>query len=136
MSVIQDFEAYERFEKIVLVHGVRYVSELAYADFIENVLQKNEFIGEQVREKLIYYPTVTREPFRHQGRLTDLINSGKLFEDIGLPRLNPVDDRIMICGGPHMLAEISSMLDSRGFVVSSRIGVPGDYVIERAFVEK
>ena len=136
MSVIQDFEAYERFEKIVLVHGVRYVSELAYADFIENELPNNEFIGEQVREKLIYYPTVTREPFRHQGRLTGLINSGKLFEDIGLPPINPVDDRIMICGGPHMLAETSALLDSRGFVVSSRIGVPGDYVIERAFVEK
>lgn len=136
MSVIQDIEAYDRFEKIVLIHGVRYVSELAYADFIEKELPNNEFFGEFVREKLIYYPTVTREEFRNQGRLTDLINSGKLFDDIGLPPLNPVDDRAMICGSPQMLADTASLLDARGFKVSPRIGDPGDYVIERAFVEK
>jgi ferredoxin/flavodoxin---NADP+ reductase len=134
--VIQDIEAYDRFEKIVLIHGVRYLSELAYTDFIEKELPNNEFFGEIVREKLIYYPTVTREPFRNQGRLTDLINSGKLFDDIGLPPLDPANDRAMICGSPHMLDDTSALLDSRGFVVSPRIGVPGDYVIERAFVEK
>ncbi|MGZ8251338.1 MAG: ferredoxin--NADP reductase, partial [Methylophilaceae bacterium] len=93
LSLIQDIEVYDRFEKIVLIHGVRYVSELAYTDFIEKELPDNEFFGEEIRNKLIYYPTVTREPFRNQGRLTDLINSGKLFDDIGLPPLNPSDDR-------------------------------------------
>lgn len=136
MSVIQDIEAYDRFEKIVLIHGVRYVSELAYADFIEKELPNNEFFGELVREKLIYYPTVTREAFKNQGRLTDLISSGKLFDDIGLPPLNPIDDRAMICGSPQMLADTAALLDARGFKVSPRIGDPGDYVIERAFVEK
>ena len=136
MSVIQDIEAYDRFEKIVLIHGVRYVSELAYADFIEKELPNNEFFGEFVREKLIYYPTVTREEFRNQGRLTDLINSGKLFDDIGLPPLDPINDRAMICGSPQMLADTAALLDARGFKVSPRIGDPGDYVIERAFVEK
>ena len=136
ISLIQDIEVYDRFEKIVLIHGVRYNSELAYADFIENVLPNNEFFGEEVKQKLIYYPTVTREPFRNQGRLTDLINSGKLFEDIGLPPLNPEIDRAMICGSPQMLKDTENLLDSRGFIVSPRIGDPGDYVIERAFVEK
>lgn len=136
MSVIQDPEAYERFEKIVLIHGVRWVSELAYAEFISNELPRNEFFGEEVREKLIYYPTVTREPFRTQGRLTDLIENGKLFEDIGLPPLNPQNDRVMICGSPQMLADTSALLDRRGFQVSPRIGELGQYVIERAFVEK
>ncbi|MEC9411168.1 MAG: ferredoxin--NADP reductase [Pseudomonadota bacterium] len=136
LSVIQDIEAYDRFEKIILVHGVRYLSELAYADFIEKELPENEFFGELVREKLIYYPTVTREPFRNEGRLTDLITSGKLFEDIGLPPLDPAHDRAMICGSPQMLNDTAALLDERGFVVSPRIGVPGDYVIERAFVEK
>lgn len=136
LSIIQDIEAYDRFEKIILIHGVRYVSELAYADFIEKELPNNEFYGDQVREKLIYYPTVTREEFRNQGRLTDLINSGKLFEDIGLPALNPEHDRAMICGSPHMLDDTSNLLDARGFKVSPRIGEPGDYVIERAFVQK
>jgi len=136
MSVIQDVETYDRFEKIVLIHGVRYVNELAYADFIEKELPNNEFFGEQVREKLIYYPTVTREPFRNQGRLTDLINSGKLFDDIGLPPLDPANDRAMICGSPEMLTDTANLLDARGFKVSPRIGEPGDYVIERAFVQK
>jgi len=136
MSVIQDPEAYERFEKIVLIHGVRTVAELAYADFIQNELPQNEFFGEEVKEKLIYYPTVTREPFRNQGRLTDLIESGKLFADIGLPPLDPAVDRVMICGSPAMLEDSCALLDRRGFEVSHRIGRPGDYVIERAFVEK
>ena len=136
MSVIQDIEAYDRFEKIVLIHGVRHVSDLAYKDFIEQELPNNEFFGEEVRNKLIYYPTVTREPFRNQGRLTDLINSGKLFDDIGLPPLSPENDRVMICGSQHMLDDSAKLLDDRGFIVSPRIGEPGDYVIERAFVQK
>jgi len=136
MSVIQDPETYERFEKVILVHGVRWVSELAYADFITNELAQNEFFGDAVREKLIYYPTVTREPFRNQGRMTDLMRSGKLFADIGLPPINPEDDRAMLCGSPSMLDETSEVLDSFGLKVSPRMGDPGDYLIERAFVEK
>jgi len=136
MSIIKDPEVYERFEKVVLLHGVRYASELAYADYIQKELPANEYFGEQIRDKLIYYPTVTREPFHHQGRITELVESGKLFEDIGLPPLDPATDRGMICGSPHMLAYISSMLDRRGFVVSTGVGQPGDYVVERAFVEK
>lgn len=136
MSLIQDIEVYDRFEKVILIHGVRNVNELAYTDFIEKELPNNEFFGGEVRNKLIYYPTVTREPFRNQGRLTDLIISGKLFEDIGMPPMNPKDDRVMICGSPQMLEDTEKMLDSMGFVVSPRIGQPGDYVIERAFVEK
>lgn len=136
MSVIQDPEAYERFEKIVLIHGVRRVDELAYHDFITEHLPKHEFFGEDVQQKLIYYPTVTRENFRNQGRLTDLIKSGKLAADIGLPQLNRETDRVMICGSPAMLKESCEMLDDMGFQISKHIGAPGDYVIERAFVEK
>lgn len=136
LSIIQDPETYERFEKIVLVHGVRWVSELAYADFITHELPAHEFLGEVVREQLIYYPTVTREPFHHQGRLTHLIESGTLFADIGLPPLDPGRDRAMICGSPAMLKDTRALLDARGFAISPHIGEPGDYVIERAFVEK
>lgn len=133
LSVIQDPEAYERFDKIVLVHGVRHKAELAYADFIGDALGKHELLGEMVREKLIYYPSVTREPFRNQGRVTELIASGKLCADIGLPALNREHDRIMICGGPAMLKDCCTLLDGLGFAISPNIGTPGDYVIERAF---
>jgi ferredoxin--NADP+ reductase len=136
LSIIKDPHTYERFEKVILLHGVRQVSELAYKDVITEELPTNEFFGEDVREKLIYYPTVTREPFVNRGRLTDLIDSGKLFEDIGLPPLDPATDRAMICGGPAMLKDICVLLDARGFKASPHIGSPGDYVIERAFVEK
>lgn len=136
MSVIQDPETYERFERIVLIHGVRTVSELAYRDFITRELPEHEFFGEWASEKLIYYPTVTREPFINNGRLTDLIESGTLFRDIGLPELDPAVDRAMICGSPAMLKDCCTLLDARGFKVSRHIGDPGDYVIERAFVEK
>lgn len=136
MSIIKDPETYERFEKVVLVHGVRFVSELAYSDFIQNELPNNEFFGELVREKLLYYPTVTREPFRNEGRITQALESGKLCQDLGLPAIDPAQDRAMLCGSPSMLADLSAMLDSFGFVVSAGVGQPGDYVIERAFVEK
>ncbi len=136
ISVIQDPETYERYEKVILVHGVRQVNELAYADFINEHLPKNEYFGELVRDKLIYYPTVTREKFTNNGRLTDLMRSGKLFKDIGLPPLNPATDRAMICGSPSMLDETSKMLEEFGLKISPRMGEPADYVIERAFVER
>ncbi|MGY1488543.1 ferredoxin--NADP reductase [Methylobacillus pratensis] len=136
MCLIQDPEIYERFEKVILVHGVRRVNDLAYEDFITKELPENEFFGEQIKNQLIYYPTVTREEFRNQGRLTDLMENGKLFQDIGLPPLNPETDRAMLCGSPQMLVDTCKILDAAGLKVSERIGDVGDYVIERAFAEK
>jgi ferredoxin--NADP+ reductase len=136
LSLVKDPELYERFEKVVLVHGVRLKSELAYEEYLSNVLPNDEVLGEMVRDKLVYYPTVTREPYRNRGRQTDLIESGQLFKDIGQSPLDPATDRAMICGSPSMLKDLASLLDGRGFQVSPHIGEPGDYVIERAFVEK
>lgn len=136
LSIVRDPETYERYEKVILVHGVRLVSELAYADLLQTQLPADEFLGELVKDKLIYFPTVTREPFRNQGRITDLIESGELTRRIGLPDLSREHDRGMICGSPAMLADTRVLLDARGLVISPSSGVPGDYVIERAFVEK
>ena len=136
LSIIKDPETYERFDKVIVTHGVRSVSELAYADVIERDLHDHEFLGDYVRAGLLYYPTVTRESFRNNGRLTTLLQTGKLCSDLGLPPLDPEQDRAMLCGSPAMLKELSHMLDASGFKVSPHIGTPGDYVIERAFVEK
>jgi ferredoxin--NADP+ reductase len=136
MSIIKDPIIYDRFEKIILVHGVREVSEFAYYDYIKTDLQEHEYLGEAIRNQLIYYPTATREPFRNNGRLTDLIENGKLAADIGLPLLNPEHDRVMLCGSPSMLADCRRLLDGRGFVISAHTGSAGHYVIERAFVER
>jgi len=136
MSIIQDPETYEKFERVVLVHGVRTCQELAYADFITNELPQNPWLGEDVRQKLLYYPTVTREPFRNTGRITQALDTGKLTETLGLPVLDPALDRAMICGSNAMLNDLSALLDARGFAISPGVGEPGDYVIERAFVER
>jgi len=135
LSLIKDPETYESFEKVILVHGVRTVAELAYEDLITKELPENEYFGELVQEKLIYYPTVTREPYRNQGRITDLITSGKLFKDIGLPPLNKEDDRVMLCGSPQLLDDMRMIMKDRGFEEGSTTE-PGDFVIEKAFVEK
>lgn len=136
MSIIQDPYTYEKFEKVVLVHGVRYVSELAYHTFISEELPQHELLGELVRDKLIYYPLVTREPFKNQGRLTDQILNGDLAKGVGLPQMSPANARAMMCGSPSMLKDLCQILDDAGFKVSEAQGIPGDYVIERAFVEK
>ena len=136
LSLIKDPESYERFDKVVVVHGVRYENDLAYRHVLEHELKEHEYLGDLVGGQLIYYPTVTREDFRNQGRITDLIRSNKLTDDLGLEPMNSTDDRAMLCGSPAMLKDTASLLDERGFTISAGIGEPGDYVIERAFVEK
>ena len=136
MSIIQDPETYEKFDRVVLAHGVRTAAELAYADFITQELPRDPYLGEEITAKLLYYPTVTREAFRNNGRLTNLLASGKLTADLGLPPLDPALDRAMICGSAAMLNDLSTLLDERGFEISPGVGEPGDYVIERAFAEK
>jgi ferredoxin--NADP+ reductase len=135
MSIIRDPETYEKFETVILVHGVREVAELAYHEYLSKELPQHEFLGEMVTNQLKYYPTVTREPFQYQGRITDLITNGKLFTDLGVPAMTPEEDRVMICGSPGLLKDLKAMLDNRGFK-EGNTSVPGDYVIERAFVEQ
>jgi ferredoxin--NADP+ reductase len=133
MSVIRDPETYERFEKVILVHGVREVKELAYHDYLTQELPQHELLGEMVSGQMLYYPTVTREPFRNQGRINELMESGKLFADLGLPALNPETDRVMLCGSMTMIKEVAAMLEGFGFTEGAN-SHPGEYVIERAFV--
>ncbi len=134
LSIIKDPEVYEQYDKIILTHGCRTIDELAYREVITQSLPNHEYLGEAVRDKLVYYPTVTREKFHNNGRLTDLLGIGKLQKDIGLNPLDPETDRFMICGSPTMLKEICALLDSKGFR-ESRHGEAAHYVIERAFVE-
>jgi len=135
MSLIRDPELYADFGKVVLVHGCRMARELAYRDLITRELPNDAWFGDEVRRQLIYYPTVTREPFEHQGRIPALLATGRLCRDLGLPPIDREHDRFMLCGSPQMLADTRSLLTGLGFDEghSSR---PGRYVVERAFVEK
>jgi ferredoxin/flavodoxin---NADP+ reductase len=136
MSIIKDWEVYQRFERVILVHGVRWAKETAVVRHQIETLRGHELLGADVRARLSYYPTVTREPHVNRGRLTALLDSGRLYRDLGLPPLDPGVDRAMVCGSAAMLADVSALLEARGFVISPHIGEPGDYVIERAFVTR
>ena len=141
LAVIKDPETYERFDKVILCHGVRGVEDLAYRDYIERELPNHALLGELIRDKLLYYPAVSREDFLYcgrnqRGRITELLESGQIQASLGLEPLDPAHDRAMICGSPQMLADFRAILDGRGFTAGARIGTPGEYVFERAFVEK
>jgi ferredoxin--NADP+ reductase len=135
MSLVKDPAVYERFEKVVLVHGCRFAAELAYKGDIENRLPQDELLGEEIRAKLLYYPTVTREEFRHRGRITKLLGEGRIAADLVLPPVDAAHDRVMICGSPAFLADITQLLKSLSFAEGSS-NEPGSYVIEKAFVER
>ena len=135
LSVIRDPETYEHYEKVILVHGVREVSELAYHEYLSKELPQHEILGELVSQQMLYYPTVTREAFAHQGRITTLMESDKISSDLGLPPIDPARDRIMICGSPGLNKDMRAILDAKGFKEGSTT-TPGDYVVERAFVEQ
>jgi ferredoxin/flavodoxin---NADP+ reductase len=134
-SVIKDPDVYERYEKIILVHGCRQVAELAYGEELVESLRRHEWLGEILDEKLEYYPTVTREPFRNRGRITDLIASNAMFTSLGQPPLDIETDRVMLCGSPSMLEDLRVMFQGRGFLEGNH-SEPGHFVIEKAFVER
>jgi len=135
LSIVRDPDTYEKFEKVILVHGVRQVAELAYMDYLTVDLPQHEFLGEMVTQQMLYYPTVTREPFKNRGRITDLIDSGKLQTDLGLPKFDPATDRAMMCGSPALLKDLKAILEKRGFLEGNTTK-QGDFVVERAFVEQ
>jgi len=135
MSIIRDPATYERYEQVVLVHGVRFKKDLGYSDYIKHELPHHEYLGELVQNQLLYYPLVTREEFENRGRITEVIENGKLATDLGLPALDPEHDRVMICGSTTMLNELVTMLEARNFREGSSHDA-GQYTIERAFVER
>ena len=134
-SIIRDPDVYDRFERIVLVHGCREIAELAYGEAIVARLPPDELMGALARGKLLYYPTLAREPFRNRGRITTLLETDKLTADLGLDPINPAGDRMMLCGSPAFLSDMVALLDGAGFREGSS-STPGEYVIEKAFVEK
>ena len=135
MSIVQDPEVYEHFEKVILVHGCRQVQELAYQDRLSKDLHEHEWLGEMVADRLAYFPTVTREPFRNQGRIPELMQTRAFFAELGVPEPDLDSDRFMLCGSPAMLKDTVAVLEERGFK-EGNMSTPGHYVIERAFVDK
>ena len=135
LSIIKDPEVYDNFERVILVHGCRYINELSYQTLITEELRQNEYFGDSVRDQLLYYPAVTREPYRNYGRITRLLETGKIMRDLNLPPLSPDTDRCMLCGSPAMLESLGALLQQFGLTETRKSDL-GEYLVERAFVEK
>jgi ferredoxin--NADP+ reductase len=135
LSIVKDPETYEKFEQVILVRGARTNADLSYGDAALDRLRHDPDLGELIEGRLLDYPTVTREAFRNRGRVTAALDGGRLFTDLGVPALDHESDRFMICGNMRMLADAGRILERRGLAVSPQIGMPGDYLVERAFVE-
>jgi ferredoxin--NADP+ reductase len=134
LSTVADPYTYERFDEVVLLHGVRRVRELAYREHLEAGLRMHPYVGEQAARQFTYVPCVSQEPFRTAGRITQFLEDAGLAR-LGLPPLDPAHDRAMVCGSQSMLAQMCGLLDARGFEGFARGGAQADYVIERAFTD-
>ncbi len=132
-SLIRDPETYEKFEEVILTHTCREVSELKYGQDLMEEIKNHEFLSELVGTKLKLYSTVTREDYPFTGRITDLIENGKMFADLGVPPLDPAIDRGMICGSAAMLKDTKELLEKAGLTEGAN-NKPSEFVIERAFV--
>lgn len=135
LGTIRDPETYERFERVILVHTCREIKDLAYREYLTQELPRDEFLGEMVQGQLTYVPTVTREPFETPGRVTELIDTGALFERCGRGTFDVAEDRVMLCGNVDMLEQTTGLLEGLGFSHGNS-GEPGHYLTERAFVQK
>ena len=132
-SLIRDPDVYEQYDEVILTHTCREVAELAYGAALVEATKDDELIGEMAQEKLRYYPTTTRQTSPKMGRITDLIKSGELSQDLAVPDLNPETDRVMICGSMSLNNDVKAIIEEKGFEEGAN-SKPGTYVLEKAFV--
>ena len=132
-SLVRDPETYEKFEDIILVHTCREVAELQYGLELENQLKEDPLIGE-FASRFRYVSSATREPHERTQRITTMIETGTLFDEIGTSGLDPETDRAMICGSMDMLRDVKKLCETHGLVEGSN-AAPGTFVVERAFVD-
>jgi ferredoxin--NADP+ reductase len=133
-SIIRDPETYERFAQVILIHTCREKAELDYGHELVAATKDDPLVGEEASTQLVHYATTTREDSDRMGRITNLIESGKLFDDLGVPPLDPATDRGMICGSMDMLKDVKRICEEAGLIEGSN-SQPGQFVVERAFVD-
>ena len=133
-SIIRDPETYEAYSQVILTHTCRQVADLQYGVELINGLRTDPLLSETVLDRITYYGTTTQEENEYTGRITDLMNTGKFFEDLDIDILNPETDRVMICGSMEMIKDTAAIVEEAGLQEGSN-SKPGDYVIEKAFAE-
>lgn len=133
LSLVREPETYERFEQVVLTHTCRLTAELEYGLRTVAALTDDPLVGELIGDRLVHYTSATRTSYHRRGRITTLIESGQLFDDLGLPPLSPDGDRVMICGSREMIADTRKLVEGAGLHEGSN-AAPAEFVVERAFV--
>ncbi|MEM1397255.1 MAG: ferredoxin--NADP reductase [Pseudomonadota bacterium] len=133
-SLVREPETYEKFEQVILTHTCRNVADLEYGKHLVENLKDDPLVGEIAPDKLVHYSTTTREEYARSGRITTLMENGKLFEDLGVPQLNRDTDRAMICGSMAMLKDTAALCEKFGLTEGSNAS-PGDFVVEKAFAD-
>jgi len=132
-SLIREPQTYEDYEQIILTHTCRDVADLEYGRLLVKSLKDDPLIGELVGDKLTYYPTTTREPSAKTGRITDLLTSKDVFNDLGIQAMHPDTDRAMVCGSLGLNTDMKAILESYGLREGANSD-PAEYVVEKAFV--
>jgi ferredoxin--NADP+ reductase len=131
-SLVRDPDTYERYEQVIVTHTCRDVAELTYSRNLIESLKDDPLVGEMVGGKLALYTTTTREAYPNMGRITTLIENGKLFADLGVPPLDPFTDRAMMCGSNEMIQDLKTLMLKAGLTEGSN-AAPAEFVIEKAF---
>ena len=136
-SLIREPETYERYDQIILTHTCREVAELTYGRELVDSVRADEMlaevIGENFADKLVYYPTTTREESPKMGRVTDLLRSGEIFRDLGIEGMSAETDRAMVCGSMGLNTDLKEILEGFGLKEGAN-SEPAEYVVEKAFV--
>ena len=132
-SLLREPQTYEKYEQVIMMHTCREVAELNYGRTLVESLAEDLLIGEMFAGKLLYYPSTTRETFPHMGRVTDNLSSGKVFADLGLPQMNPAEDRAMVCGSLAFNIDVKAILEGFGLREGAN-SEPLEFVVEKAFV--
>ena len=136
-SLIREPQTYEDYDQIILTHTCREVAELEYGrqlvDQVKNDELMAELVGAKNLQKLVYYPTTTREDSPKMGRITTLIKDGTLFGDLDVTDFGPHKDRAMVCGSIGLNTDIKEILESYGLREGAN-SEPAEYVVEKAFV--
>lgn len=133
LSVARGFEAYENYDRVILMWGTREVAELPFIEYFEN-LNNDETYGELTQGKFMFYPTVTREDFKNQGRVTDAMYSGKVQETLGIEPFDKEHDRVMVCGSHEMNMELREYFIEDLGCTEGNANTRGEFVLEKAFV--
>ena len=133
-SLVRDPECYEKFDQLIATHTCRHAAELTYSIDTVAATKDDPLVGELAQDCLHLVTSTTRDDSQLMGRITHLIENGKLFDALGMPPLDPDIDRVMICGSMAMLKDVKKLVEDAGFTEGSN-AAPGQFVVERAFVD-